>query len=86
MTPSERRLRAQLAAHQSWANTADRSARTARARAAALERFERLVDPDGKLQPAERRRRAEHARRAHMASLALKSSKARRARKNGDAT
>jgi hypothetical protein len=86
VTPSERRLRAQLAAHQSWANTADRAARTARARAAALERFEKVVDPDGQLQPAERRRRAEHARRAHMASLALKSSQARRARKNGDAT
>jgi hypothetical protein len=33
-TPTESRLHAQIAAHISWANTADRTARTANARAA----------------------------------------------------
>ncbi|MGH3574069.1 MAG: hypothetical protein ACRDUW_19985 [Pseudonocardiaceae bacterium] len=45
-----------------------------------LARFERQVDPDNTLAPAERARRAEAARRAHMQRLALASSKARRAR------
>lgn len=76
--PGERRLAAQIAAHDSWARTEDRSARTAPARAAALARFEAEVDPAGVLAPMERRRRAEHARRAHMKRLALRSAKARR--------
>jgi hypothetical protein len=38
--------------------------------AAFLARFEREVDPDGTLPPAERLRRAEYARRAYMTSLA----------------
>lgn len=42
-----------LAVHASWAQTIDRSARTAPARRAALERFERQVDPDGTLTPTE---------------------------------
>ena len=80
LTPEERTLRARLAAHTSWANTTDRSARTAPARAAALERYERQVDPDGILPPDERRARAEHARKAHMARMALRSAQARRRR------
>lgn len=67
-----------IGAHVSWANTSDRSARTAPARAAALARFEREVDPDGVLTPDERARRAEHARKAYFARLALKSAEARR--------
>jgi hypothetical protein len=43
-----------------------------------LAKFEREVDPDGRLTPAERKRRAEAARRAHMTRLALKSAAARR--------
>jgi hypothetical protein len=39
---------------------------------------ERLVDPDGVLDAAERTRRAEHARSAYFTKLALKSAKARR--------
>jgi hypothetical protein len=81
LTPSERSLRARLAVHTSWANTRDRSARTAPGRRAAMERFERGVDPDGSLSPAERSRRAEQAMRAHMARLALKSAKVRRRRR-----
>jgi hypothetical protein len=51
---TERRALAQIAAHESWARTVDRSARTASARRAAWDRFERLVDPDNQLTPAER--------------------------------
>jgi len=81
LTPAERSLRARLAVHTSWVQTTDRAARTAPARRAALQRFERQVDPDGTLNPAERRRRAEQAMRAHMAGLALQSAQARRRRK-----
>lgn len=43
-------------------------------------RFERLVDPEGLLDPAERSIRADRARRAHMLSLAARSAEVRRAR------
>lgn len=75
---SERALIASIAAHQSWANTTDRSKRTTPARRGFLARFEREVDPDGVLPPEERQRRAESALRAHMRRLALRSSRARR--------
>lgn len=81
LTPTERSLRGQVAAHTSWARTDDRAARTAPARQAALDRFERQVDPEGLLLPAERAKRAESARKAYFAALALKSAKARRIRK-----
>ncbi|WP_298442806.1 hypothetical protein [Gordonia sp. (in: high G+C Gram-positive bacteria)] len=74
----ERSLHAQIAAHESWAGTRDRSARTAPARKAALDRFEKQVDPEGNLTPAERAKRAEHARKAYFKRLALKSAQARR--------
>jgi len=80
---SERRLRASIAAHESWAQTADPSARTANSRRAALDKFETQVDPDGILTPPERAKRAEHARKAHFKRLALKSAQARR-RRRGD--
>ena len=83
LTPTERSLRAQIAAHESWAHTEDRSARTANARKAMLDKFETQVDPEGILPPAERARRAEHARKAHFQRLALKSARARR-RRGGD--
>jgi hypothetical protein len=83
-TPNERALRARLAAHISWARTEDPKARTAAARQAFADRFDRLVDPDGVLEPGERARRAEHLRKAHMTSLALKSAKARRAKAAAD--
>ena len=55
-----------------------------------LARFEADVDPDGRLDPEERRRRAEHARSAYFARLALASVSARRARRasvtGGDTT
>lgn len=58
LSPAERSLRSQIAAHDSWANTDDRTARTANARKAMLDKFEREVDPDGVLTPIERAKRA----------------------------
>jgi hypothetical protein len=78
LTPAERTLRSRVAAHKSWENTANPTARTAPGRAAFLDRFERQVDPDGTLPPAIRAKRAEHARKAYFLALALKSSQARR--------
>lgn len=80
LSPAERKLRAELAAHTSWAHTPDRAARTANARRAALDRFEREVDPEGVLLPAERAKMAESARRAYFKRLAFKSAAARRRR------
>lgn len=71
------RIDKQIAAEASWAKTQDRSARTKHARDAFLARFERLVDPEGKLPADERHRRATHARRAHMLRLAKRSAQAR---------
>ena len=75
---SDRSLAGSIAAHESWARTADRSARTAPARAALMARFERDVDPNGTLAPDERARRAENARKAYFQRLALKSARSRR--------
>jgi hypothetical protein len=69
-TSSLRSLRGRLGAHTSWANTTDRSARTAPARAALDQKFLDQADGD----PV----RAEHLRKAYFARLALKSAKARR--------
>ncbi|MCZ0727191.1 hypothetical protein [Mycolicibacterium iranicum] len=80
LTPAERSLRGQIAAHESWSHTEDRASRTAPARKAMLDKFEQQVDPEGRLAPAERALRAEHARKAHFKRLALKSAQARRRR------
>lgn len=84
LSPSERSLRGSIAVNTSWANTADRSARTEPGRRSFLERFEREVDPDGTLDPADRAKRAEHARRAYFQRLAFQSAKARRAKAAGN--
>jgi hypothetical protein len=83
LSPSERVLRARLAAHASWANTADPAARTKPGRDAALARFEDEVDPDRVLPETERLRRANSARKAYFTRLALKSAQARRRRPAG---
>ncbi|HUG31440.1 MAG TPA: hypothetical protein VMM14_00995 [Acidimicrobiia bacterium] len=75
LSPSELSQRARLGAHSLHAQG---KTNTEPARKAFLERFEREVDPDGKLEPAERARRAEHARKAYFTRLALKSAQARR--------
>lgn len=77
-TPTERVLQARIAAHESWARTDDRAARTAKARKAMQSKFDTLVDPDGLLSPEERAYRAEQARKAHYIRLALKSAQSRR--------
>lgn len=70
LTPAERSLRGKIAVETSWANTKDRSARTANARRALEEKFLREADGD--------HTRAAHLRKAHFARLALKSAQARR--------
>lgn len=67
---AERRLVASIAAHESWANTENRSARTAPARRALEQKF--LEQAGGDPQ------RAESLRKAHFQRLALKSVQARR--------
>jgi hypothetical protein len=84
LTPEMRSLRAKIAAHMSWANTADATARTAAARQASLDRFEKQVDPDGTMDPAERSRRAESLKTAHYLKMAAASAKARRAKSRGN--
>lgn len=79
LTPTQRKLRAQIAAHERWSREPDRAASTAKARQAFLDKFEEQVDPDRVLDPAERARRAEHARKAHFKRLALRSARARAA-------
>ena len=67
---SERSLSASIAAHESWAATTDRTARTAPARAALNQKFLDAAHGD----PV----KAEHLRKAHYKRLALKSARARR--------
>lgn len=78
-------LRARIAAGERWAKEPDRTAATAAARSAFMDRFSKQVDPDGQLDPAERERRAESAKRAHFARMALKSAQARARRRGADA-
>jgi hypothetical protein len=73
------------AAHILWSRVPDRSAHTAPARKAFRAKFEREVDPEGKLSPAERSRRAGHLRKAYYIRLAALSAKARRRKAGGDA-
>jgi hypothetical protein len=70
VTPEAASLRARIAAHSRWATCDDRREATSKARAAFMDRFERQVDPEGKLAPAERAKRAANARSAHFAKLA----------------
>jgi len=82
LTPEQRTLRAQLAAHVSWSNTDDRAKRTAAARTAAMSRFEREVRArHPELSDVEVAVRADHAKKAFYLRLTLKSAQARAARK-----
>jgi hypothetical protein len=83
LTPEQRRLRAELGAHERWAREPNRSAATAKARRAFLAKLEAQVDPQGVMPAEERARRAEHLRKAHMARMALAASRARSRRKKG---
>jgi hypothetical protein len=75
-TESELSIAGRIGAHESWARTADRTARTAPARRALEDKF--LAEADG--DPV----RADHVKKAYFARLALKSAQARRARKGGE--
>jgi hypothetical protein len=80
LTPAQNALRGSIGGHLSWARTSDRTARTATARAnspASLTYWERQIDPDGVMDPAERHTRAGHLHRAHFRQLAFRSSVAR---------
>ena len=70
VSASERQLAASIAAHESWAATPDRSARTAPARRALDQKF--LEQAGGDPQ------RAESLRSAYFKRLALKSAQSRR--------
>ncbi|MFC7248192.1 hypothetical protein ACFQO7_37515 [Catellatospora aurea] len=80
LTAAQRRRRARVAVHTSWANTADRPARTAPARRAFHARFERQVDPNGELPADERAERVRHAVKAYMLQLAERSRRSREAK------
>jgi hypothetical protein len=77
---AERSLRARLAAYALHAQHDPRET-TANGRAAFMARFEREVDPDGALEPQERRRRAEQARRVYFTRLSLAAAKARQVKR-----
>lgn len=74
------RTQQQIAAHLSWAGTVDRSARVLPAKRAFEDRFERQVDPDGRMTPQDRAKAAENARKAYYLALSLKGVEARRRR------
>lgn len=76
LTPEQRSQRAKIAAHIRWSKE-DPAPNAARGQAGLTARFEREVDPDGTLPPAERARRVESARKAHFARMAFQSARAR---------
>jgi hypothetical protein len=80
LSPAVRSLQARMAAYAMHARHDSRQT-SAPGRAAFRARFEREVDPDGRLDPQERTRRAELARRAYFARLSLSAAKARRAKR-----
>ncbi len=82
-SPAERALVARIGAYSRWSTDPDPVAALAPARATFRARFEREVDPDGVLSPAERARRTEHARSAYYSRLALRSAQVRRRRRAG---
>ena len=79
LTPEQRSLRARIANDLRWSRipVAERSAHTQAARDALWRKYERQVDPDGKLDPAERARLARQARRADLARASLISARNR---------
>jgi hypothetical protein len=69
---------ARAAVHQSWANTIDRAARTAPARAAYLAKLEQAVDPDGRMTPRDRAKAAENLRRVRLEKASQKAARKRK--------
>jgi hypothetical protein len=83
LTPSQRQTRSRQASYESWANTEDRTKRTAPGRQGMLRKFENQVDPDRTLTPEERAKRVESARKAYYTRLSMLAVKARRQRAEG---
>jgi hypothetical protein len=77
LTAAERSTRARIGAFALHAQRDPRET-TRAATVAQLGRFDRLVDPEGKLPPEERSRRARAALRSYMSALSLKASQAKR--------
>jgi len=67
---------ARVAALTRWSRERNRSGATADARAAAFQRFERAVDPDGTMTPEDRYKAARAAQRVHMIRIRDKQAKA----------
>jgi hypothetical protein len=66
IVPFRTKTQAAAAAHESWAATPDRSARTLAAREAYLAKLEAQVDPDGVMSDADRRKAAANKRKANL--------------------
>lgn len=81
LTPEQRSLRASIAAQSRWAQPGARKRQSEAISEARIRQHEKLVDPDGTLDPKERRQCAEASLKAEMTRLALKASKARTAGK-----
>jgi hypothetical protein len=80
LSPAQRILRSRIAGKKTASlHSADEM--LGPARAALASKWEREVDPDGTLEPAERERRANAARASFFAALSLKGQQARKARK-----
>ena len=77
LTPTERSLRARIAALHLHAQGKTNAGPGSRA---FVEKFEHQVDPDAVLPPEERKRRARLLLKAHMTRLALKAVQERRRR------
>ena len=78
LTASQRKLRAEIAAHTRWMHTPDRSAATKPARDGLERKFEDLVDLDRTLDPATRAKLVANAKSQHYKRLAYKSAQARK--------
>jgi hypothetical protein len=81
LTDEQRALRARLAAHESWANTENRSARTKaghRSSPGSVDYWLDRVDPDGTLTPEARQAAAQSKRNAYKTRLALAGDQAQR--------
>jgi hypothetical protein len=75
LTSEQRRARARLAAFTQWSREPDRTGRTAAARSAFMDRFERQVDPDRIHPPEVRAKMAEAAMRAYFVGIRLRRSR-----------
>lgn len=79
LSPSQRTLRARVAAHTLHSKV-DSKKHTEPARLASpgnIAYWQNDVDPENKLSPRERTRRAESAKKAHFTSLSFKAARAR---------